>query len=154
MTGHENRFIRRSKQFQEKKGKCTGGLPFSHTELMEKKTTFCKVYNPRFDTGIKNIAVYYLRDSISFNDMQMFSLEKKVRYDVQDTSCPSKLFEAEDISIQQVNMDTLGKEKEWVAVVNLNTQDDNGYLQSELPYCKDRNYLIGEKVEVKTLVGQ
>ena len=82
----------------------------------------------------------------------MFSLEKKVRYDVQDTSCPSKLFEAEDISIQQVNMDTLGKEKEWVAVVNLNTQDKNGYLQSELPYCKVRKYLIGAKTVVKAYI--
>ena len=47
-------------------------------------------------------------------------------------------------------MDVLGDKKEWVAVVNLNTQDKNGYLQSELQYCKDRNYLIGAKVEVKT----
>merc|ERR1711934_967610 len=56
---------------------------------------------------------------------------------------------ANDISIQQVVMDVWGKQKEWVAVVNLNTQDKNGYLQSELPYCKVRNYLIGSKVEVK-----
>ena len=51
-------------------------------------------------------------------------------------------------------MDVLGKETEWVAVVNLNTKDDNGYLQSELPYCKsvDKDYLIGAKVEVKAYV--
>ena len=27
--------------------------------------------------------------------------------------------------------------------MNLNTEDKNGYLQSELPYCEDRDYLIG-----------
>ncbi len=142
----------KSKPSQEKNETCTGGSEFGHTELIKMKRTFCKGYNPRFDTRIKNIAVYYLRDSISFNDTQMFSLEDKIRYDVQDTSCPSKLFEAEDISIQQVNMDTLGKEKEWVAVVNLNTQDKNGYLQSELPYCKVRKYLIGAKTVVKAYI--
>ena len=62
------------------------------------------------------------------------------------------LFTAKDISIQRVAMDTLGNETEWVAVVNLNTQDDNGYLQSELPYCKRKQYLIGAKVKVKAYV--
>ena len=57
-----------------------------------------------------------------------------------------------DISIQQVYMDTLGTEKEWVAVVNLNTKDENSYLQSELPYCKVRDYLIGAKVTVKAYI--
>merc|ERR1711907_831425 len=78
-----------------------------------------------------------------------FELSKQLRYQVTDDSCSAPLFTAKDISIQQVAMDVLGKEKEWVAVVNLNTQDENGYLQSELPYCKVRNYLIGSKVEVK-----
>ena len=83
----------------------------------------------------------------------MFSLKQALRYDIKDTSCPAApLFTPKDISIQQVNMDTLGKEKEWVAVVNLNTQSKNGYLQSELPYCKAREYLIGAKVEVKAYI--
>ena len=83
----------------------------------------------------------------------MLSLSKNIRYHVADTSCPAApLFEAKDISIQQVAMDTLGKEMEWVAVVNLNTQDDNGYLQSELPYCKVREYLLGAKIEVKAYI--
>ena len=49
-------------------------------------------------------------------------------------------------------MDALGKEKEWVAVVDLNTKDENSYLQSELPYCKVRDYLIGAKVVVKAYI--
>ena len=49
-------------------------------------------------------------------------------------------------------MDVLGKKKEWVAVVNLNTQDKNGYLQSELPFCERKQYLIGANVKVKAYV--
>ena len=49
-------------------------------------------------------------------------------------------------------MDTLGKENEWVAVVNLNTKDENSYLQSELPKCKVKNYLIGTTVKVQAYV--
>ena len=83
----------------------------------------------------------------------MINLQRSLRYDIKDTSCPAApLFTAKDISIQQVAMDTLGKEKEWVAVVNLNTQDKNSYLQSELLYCKDRKYLIGAKVQVKAYI--
>ena len=84
----------------------------------------------------------------------MFELSKQLRYEVTDTSCPAPLFAADDISIQQVAMDVLGEKKEWVAVVNLNTQDKNGYLQSELPFCEDRKYLIGSKVEVKAYVDE
>ena len=83
----------------------------------------------------------------------MLNLKQSLRYDIKDTSCPAApLFTAKDISIQQVYMDTLGTEKEWVAVVNLNTEDKNGYLQSELPYCKVRDYLIGASVKVKAYV--
>ena len=72
-----------------------------------------------------------------------------MRYQVTDTSCPAPLFTPKDISIQQVAMDTLGKEKNGLRWSNLNTQDENGYLQSELPFCEDREYLIGAKVKVK-----
>ena len=46
----------------------------------------------------------------------MISVKKQIRYNVVDESCPSALFDAKDISIQQVAMDTKGKEKEWVAI--------------------------------------
>ena len=105
------------------------------------------------NTDVKNIAIHYLKKDLVYDDKKMFSLKQSLRYDIKDTSCPAApLFTPKDISIQQVNMDTLGKEKEWVAVVNLNTKDENSYLQSELPYCKDRKYLIGAKVQVKAYV--
>ena len=32
----------------------------------------------------------------------MISVEENIRYDVDDTTCPSKLFQAKDISIQKI----------------------------------------------------
>eukprot|EP00943_MAST-04B_sp_MAST-4B-sp1_P008981 g8981.t1 len=135
---------------------CTGGSKWTSAELEQKKRGFCLGYNhlDLSDTNIKNVAVHYLKHDISYDDKKMFELSKQLRYQVTDYSCPAPLFTANDISIQQVAMDTLGKKKEWVAVVNLNTLDKNGYLQSELPFCEDRKYLIGSKVEVKAYVDE
>ncbi len=132
----------------------TGSRYGSRSKLARKKEDFCKGYKhlDLSDTRIKNIAVQYLKNDITLSDQEMFSLSHRMRYQVKDTSCPSPLFTANDISIQQVAMDALGTEKEWVAVVNLNTKDDDGYLQSELPYCEERSYLIGTSVSVKAYV--
>merc|ERR1711968_140977 len=94
-------------------------------ELEKYKRNFCLGYNhlDLSSTNIRNVAVHYLKNDISY-----------------------------DISIQQVAMDVFGKKKEWVAVVNLNTQDKNGYLQSELPRCERANYLVGANVKVKAYV--
>jgi hypothetical protein len=140
---------------QETVDKCTGGIKFSPTELEEKKKLFCKGYQhvDLSTTEIKNIAIHYLKNDIKYNDKEFLSLSRKIRLEVKDKSCKSKLFDAKDVSLQQVAMDTLGKEKEWVAVVNLNTKSENGYLQSELPRCEsEKHYLIGAKVEVKAYV--
>merc|ERR1711871_769971 len=125
---------------------CTGGSKWTSAELEEKKRDFCLGYNhlDLSDTNIKNVAVHYFKNELVYEDKKMFELSKLLRYQVTDTSCPAPLFTAKDISIQQVAMDMLGKEKEWVAVVNLNTQDKNGYLQSELPFCEG---LCGNKLK-------
>eukprot|EP00942_MAST-04A_sp_MAST-4A-sp1_P004599 g4599.t1 len=123
--------------------------------LAQMKQRYCSGYKhiDLSNTDVKNIAIYYLENDLSYDNKTMLSLKHTLRYNVNDNSCPAApLFTANDISIQQVNMDTIGKEKEWVAVVNLNTQSKNGYLQSELPYCKAREYLIGAKVEVKAYI--
>jgi hypothetical protein len=140
---------------EAKKATCSGGT--KPTKLLEKQDNFCKGSN-RVDlsnTNVKNIALYYLKDEISTKyEKHMVSLKQFIRYDVVDKSCPSKLFDAKDISIQQVAMDTNGikGKKEWVAVVNLNTKSDDGYLQSELPYCKAKKYLIGANIQVKAYI--
>ena len=83
--------------------------------------------------------------------MEMLRLSKRLRYRIIDTSCPSPLFHAEDISLQQVAMDPVGKKnKAWVAVVKLNTKDQRGYLQSELRRCKsEKKFLVGTTLTVK-----
>jgi hypothetical protein len=150
--------IMRSKPKDSKPASCTGGTQWTSDELASKKQLYCKGYKhlDLSNPDIKNIAIHYLNKDLPkaiLNDnKKMNALATALRYDVQDASCPAKLFTANDISIQQVAMDTLGKKKEWVAVVNLNTQDKNGYLQSELPYCKAKEYLISAKVEVKAYI--
>merc|ERR1711871_617308 len=135
---------------------CTGGSKWTSAKLEVGKNEFCLGYNHLdfSSTNIRNVAVHYLKNDISYDDKKMFELSKQLRYHVTDDSCPAPLFTANDISIQQVAMDALGKRKEWVAVVNLNTQDKNGYLQSELPFCEDRKYLIGASLEVKAYVDE
>eukprot|EP00942_MAST-04A_sp_MAST-4A-sp1_P006765 g6765.t1 len=98
---------------------CTGGSKWTSAELEEKKRDFCLGYKhlDLSDTNIKNVAVHYLKHDILYDDKKMFELSKQLRYQVTDISCPAPLFTANDISIQQVAMDVLGKEKEWVAVM-------------------------------------
>jgi hypothetical protein len=134
----------------------TSGTTWTSRNLVEMKQSHCSGYNhiDLSTSNIKNIAIHYLKNDISSEYHQyMLNLKQSLRYDIKDRSCAAApLFTAKDISIQQVNMDTLGKKKEWVAVVNLNTKDENSYLQSELPYCKVRDYLIGAKVTVKAYI--
>jgi hypothetical protein len=133
------------------------GSTWTSKNLAKMKQTYCTGYNhlDLSSTEIKNIAIHYLKNDIAYDDKKMFSLKQSLRYEIDDASCPAApLFTANDISIQQVAMDVLGKKKEWVAVVNLNTQDKNGYLQSELPYCEEKTYLIGAKVNVKAYVDR
>tara|TARA_A100001015_G_scaffold287736_1_gene357811 strand:+ start:151 stop:1911 length:1761 start_codon:yes stop_codon:yes gene_type:complete len=135
--------------------KCHGGSYFGPTELKQKKELFCLGWNhlDLSNTNIKNMAIQYIENDIKYSDVQMLSLTHTVRYDVIDTSCPSKLFNPEDVFIQQVNMDPLGNETEWVAVVNLNTKtSEKNYFQSELQHCKDRDYLIGASLKIKAYV--
>ena len=130
-----------------------GGSKWTKEELKHKKELFCTGYKhlDLSNKEIKNIAIHYLKHDLpSYDDKQMFTLSNTLRYHIEDGSCPAApLFTARDISIEQVNMDTLGKEKEWVAVIQLNSKDENGYLQSELPNCQSSDYLIGAKVTVK-----
>eukprot|EP00943_MAST-04B_sp_MAST-4B-sp1_P004082 g4082.t1 len=102
------------------------------------------------------VGVHYIEDDISHTYKNyMINLKNSLRYDVHDASCPSApLFDAKDISIQEVSMGMVGSEKEWVSVVKLNTNDKNGYLQNELPYCMVKDYLITTRVEVKAYVDR
>jgi hypothetical protein len=134
---------------------CKVHTGFEGKELERKKEEFCKGSNhlDLSNTNVKNVAIYYLKDELS-NEIQqhMVYFKNKIRYNVADESCPSKLFDAKDISIQNVAMDIDGKQNEWVAVVNLNDDDADGYLQKELPECKVKKYLISSTSKVKTYI--
>jgi len=128
---------------------------FSQRELATMKPKFCSGYNhlDLSNKEIKNIAIHYL--NISKSDKDMSKLSRNLYYDVQDGNCPAApLFTAKDVSIQHISMDTLGENNEWVAVVKLNTEDENSYLKSEVPNCLRADYLIGATVKVKAYVDE
>jgi hypothetical protein len=132
------------------------GTTWTSHNLAHMKETHCKGSNhlDLYNTDIKNIAIHYLINDVSSEYQNyMLNLKQSLRYEIDDTSCPAApLFTANDISIQQVAMDVLRNKTEWVAVVNLNTKAENGYLQNELPHCNVRDYLIGASVKVKAYV--
>ena len=98
---------------------------------------------------IKNVALYYLKNDIGASDIDMLRLKRTLRFEVIDKTCPSKLFDADDISIQQVAMNAAdGTIKDWAAVIKLNT-DEDGYLKSEMPKCESAKYLPRTEVTVK-----
>ena len=128
---------------------------FSQNELATMKPEYCSGYNhlDLSNKEIKNIAIHYLK--LSKSDKDMSKLSRNLYYDVQDGNCPAApLFTAKDVSIQQISMDTLGENNEWVAVVKLNTEDENSYLKSEVPNCLRADYLIGATVKVKAYVDE
>jgi hypothetical protein len=128
------------------------------TEANEMKKRYCRgvEHIDLYSTDVKNIAIYHFHNQISkeyyHSKTNMIGLAEKIRYKVTDSSCPSKLFDADDISFQQIAMDATSTKKEWAAVVNLNTNSLDGYFQSELRYCKAKKYLIGTIVEVKAYI--
>lgn len=129
---------------------CRAGPTFSKQELARHKGLYCKGMNhiDLMNPSIKNVALYYLKKDLGSPDLTMLGMEGSLRYRVKDESaCPSKLFEAEDISIQQVAMNADGSMKDWAAVIKLNT-GDGSYLKSEMPKCEHADYLPRTDVTV------
>eukprot|EP00944_MAST-04C_sp_MAST-4C-sp1_P013671 g13671.t1 len=132
--------------------KCTGGSQFVSSELKKMKKAYCNGYKhvDLQDKRIKNIALHFLKDKdVVPDNREMERLVEKFRYQVVDTSCPAPLLSANSISIQSVKADPLKEEKVWVAIAKLDSQSDDGYLQSQLPFCEQKDYLIGAKIEIK-----
>eukprot|EP00944_MAST-04C_sp_MAST-4C-sp1_P000810 g810.t1 len=131
------------------------GTRWAPDVLEEKKRMFCKGYShlDLANDNTQNIALQYLGKDLGLDDKEMFALQSSLRYDVSGGNCPSKIFGADDISIQRVSMDTFGKKKEWVAVVALQTSQADGYFKRELPYCESREYLITDMVSVNAYVA-
>merc|ERR1711968_276341 len=129
---------------------CKAGPTFSRLELPKRKQMFCKGLNhvDLMTPTIKNVALYYLKNDIGKSDIDMLALQDDLRFEVIDKTCPSKLFDADDISIQQVAMNADGTIKDWAAVIKLNA-DEDGYLKSEMPKCQDAEYMPRAEVTVK-----
>jgi hypothetical protein len=97
--------------------KHTNAIVGAEANKMKKK--YCRgvehidLYSP----DVKNIAIYHFHNQISkeyYNKRNMIGLAEKIRYKVTDSSCPSsKLFDADDISFQQIAMDATSTKKEW-----------------------------------------
>ena len=145
--------VLKEKTASQNNGACVG-TRWPPAALKQKKRAFCKDYS-HLDLAndiTYNIALQYLDKDIKVDDKTMFALQSSLRYDVSGGNCPSKIFGADDISIQRVSMDTFGKQKEWVAVVALQTSPADSYFKRELPYCESREYLITDMVNVKAYV--
>ena len=130
---------------------CLKGSKFKVSELPGMKRMFCRGINHIDTTNptIKNVALYYLEPDLKHTDKGMLHLKHSLRYEVKDAQkCPSKLFGAEDISIQHVEMNGHGSKKGWAAVIKLNT-NEGGYLKSEMPKCNTENYLPSNELTVK-----
>ena len=120
--------------------------------LREWKDAFCPI--PRHldfnDAQIRTIAVHY-HSAFHLADFEMLSLAQKLRFKVEDKSCPTPLFAGNDISIQQISIPSKA-DKEWAAVVSLNTDAKDGYIQSEAKHCRDKDYLAGAEVDVQLYI--
>merc|ERR1712167_427355 len=87
-------------------------------------------------------------DDISPKDKAVIA---KMKNDVQyivDDGCASPLFTANDISLQEIAVDGK-KNKEWVALVQLDSTSKDGYLQNELGHCKTLDYVPQTRVSVE-----
>lgn len=124
----------------------------------EERKTFCPGYahlDLSIDSPVVNFAMVYLQDDIgnALGDGEFLSLKDSFRYQISD-SCPTKMFGAEDITIQNIAVDTFSGKKEWVALVKLNSKSKEGYLQHNMKQCMQENgALPGVDITTKVMVA-
>ena len=98
-----------------------------------------------------NIALQYLDKDIKVDDKTMFALQSSLRYDVSGGNCPSKIFGADDISIQRVSMDTFERKNGLLLLLCRHLQQ----IATSKESCRtrgNREYLITDMVNVKAYV--
>ena len=120
----------------------------SFSELRDNLNTFCQGYD-RVDLvheDVLNFAFVHIDDS-HIPTSKAKELNHKARFEVHD-HCPSKLFAAKDISVQNIDGNVM-------FIVHLDKTSKNGYLMKELPTCgRSRNedgvpYLPRTEISVK-----
>ena len=105
------------------------------------------------DQDVANIAMVYLSDDLNDESAEVIeNVKGKLNYTIDD-ACSSPLFSARDISLQRILVD--GKTKsEWVALVQLNSESPEGYLQHEVQQCKSLGYIPQGMVSVQVNMEQ
>eukprot|EP00943_MAST-04B_sp_MAST-4B-sp1_P008398 g8398.t1 len=128
----------------------TGNNP---EKLEQYKQEFCSPYR-KLDLGqdnVANFAMVYVQDDIDPKNKnnRIRKLKNIFKYIVED-ACTTPLFTPKDISLQeQVLAMHETENREWVAFVKLDSTSKDGYLQNEVAYCKDLDYVPRTSVNVK-----
>ena len=102
-------------------------------QYLEKKEELCTGYahiDLNHPDTVINLAIMMPWD-ISPYDINLLGSRKQGRYEISD-DCPTPMFTANDISLQNINGTDL-------FVVQLDAKSPNGYLQKELPQCGNTN---------------
>ena len=118
-------------------------------QLDKYKQMFCPPYRHLdLEQGdAANVAMVYVEDDINpKNKGAIAKLKRDAKYIVDD-GCSSPLFTAKDISLQEIAVNAK-QEREWVALVQLDSRSENGYLQNELAHCKNLDYVPQTRVSV------
>ena len=102
-------------------------------DYQKNKDLFCTGYahiDLNHPDTIINLAIMMPWD-ISPYDINLLGSRNQGRYEISD-DCPTPMFTANDISLQNINGTDL-------FVVQLDAKSPNGYLQKELPQCGNTN---------------
>ena len=116
--------------------------------MNEKKKVFCTGYD-HFDVVNDKFAIYAIVhiDENQISAATVENLKDFGRYEITD-DCPSKMFSAKDISIQDIDGN-------YAFVVQLDKTSPDGYLRKEVPMCgvgkdeKGVSYIPRTRISVK-----
>jgi hypothetical protein len=144
-TNKTNNFLAILKQNNKQKRRLGGGSPLPDDDFcpvvtmdnvndyQKKKDLFCTGYahiDLNHPDTVINLAIMMPWD-IPKDKLFLLGSRKQGRYEIND-ECPTPMFTANDISLQNINGTDL-------FVVQLDAKSPNGYLQKELPQCGNTN---------------
>ncbi len=136
-----SQFVKVNDKHTDTSGKCQSDdikEILSQKELEKVRKEFCNTQRIDVDDDpeIRNFAMVYIpkKESEGKNyDLYMEFLATHAVFNIRD-KCPSAMFKASDVMMQQVYApDKNGTE--WVFLIALDTESENGYLSSEMSKC-------------------
>ena len=113
---------------EETVGYCPAVTMDSKDEFDKMKKEFCTGYESidLANDDVLNYAFVHIDEKELSNEV-VKKLMTSGRYDIED-ECPTKMFAAQDISIQTIDGDNM-------FIVQLDSTSPDGYLRKELPMC-------------------